>query len=533
MRIFGTRIALDRDRTIGVLGVVAAGAIAVFANILGTRHFKRWDVTEGHRYSLSPPTIETLHEIPDPIDIWVLLGGGDPMEQSIKQLLVAYQAETRNLVVHYVDPDRDAAQLAQVRRDFKIEAGRSSDGKDPNAAIVIVAHGPKHWFLSESDLIEVNEKDPKVNPREEQAITGAIRNVLGGEKATLCFTTGHGERALVDGTDEGLGYLKDILERDNYETRTVDTTDPNAHEPFTGCTVVLVVPPSVRTGTLGAFSEAEIERLRTYLLSGGNFLLALGPEADAAAPGMARVLEPFGIGLEQKWVLEADPRLVFPDTRLNTFIVTAKRHPVTASLAVDPDSARPPPKIVLEMVRPLRHTGTAEAADLLVTSEHSFAVGFARAAAIARGDAPVKEPGDASGPFVVAMASERPKTSPSDPHGPRVVVLGTAAAFSPVLWRQEAPFRGTAVLVENAIAYLAAKPRVLDIPARPSVAAGMRISDEARSEVRRYVMIYMPLAVAILGLAIGLVRRQSEGKAGTNRKAEKRARNEKEEDDAS
>ena len=40
--------------------------------------------------------------------------------------------------------------------------------------------------------------------------------------------TGHGERSLEDGSEEGLGSLRDVLDKDNYETTSVDTTPQNA-----------------------------------------------------------------------------------------------------------------------------------------------------------------------------------------------------------------------------------------------------------------------------------------------------------------
>ena len=169
-------------------------------------------------------------------------------------------------------------------------------------------------------------------------------------------------------------------------------------------------------------------------------------------------------------------------------------------------------------------SGAATPDDLLVTSAQSFAVGFARASAIARGAEPSKTSEDAPGPFVVAMASERPKVGPSAPHGPRAVVLGSAAPFAAVHWRQSTPWRGSAVLVESAISWLAAKPQILDVPARPAVAAGMRVSEDSKGEVRRYVLAYMPLAVAVLGVGMALVRRSSEGRLVARKKR-------KEEDD--
>lgn len=524
------RFRLDPDKAWALGGVAAAFAVAALANVWAARSFRRWDWTESKRYTLNPPTLETLHALAEPVDVWVLLGGGDPMEQSVKQILVGYQAETAQLRIHYVDPDRDAPALDEVRRRFRVETGRSEDGRVVTDAVLVVARGDRHWFVAESDLVEIDEKDPKAKPREEQAITGAIRHVAsGGARTVLCFTTGHGERALADGSDDGLGLLKDVLEKDNYETRAVDTADPGAREPFKGCAVVVIAPPSVRTGTMAALSAAELDRLGAWLAAGGNLLVGMGPETDAPAPGLSKALAPFGIELDAAWALEADPRFVFPDTRLNTFAATVKPHPVTGSLAIDPDVPRPPPRVVLEMARPLSRTASDAAVDdLLVTSPQSFAVGFHRAKDIVTGAGdPVREPGDTPGPLVVAMASERPKTDPAAPHGPRAVVVGSAAAFAAAHWRQSAPWRGTAVLVENAIAWLAAKPRVLDIPARPSVAAGLRVTDESRAEVRRYVLVYMPLTVAVLGVAMALARRSSEDKSGKARGKER-----DEEDDA-
>ena len=57
----------------------------------------------------------------------------------------------------------------------------------------------------------------------------------------------------------------------------VDTTAPGDHEPFVGCDVVIVAAP--RT----AFTPAESERLRTYLLGGGSALVAISPLEDPAA----------------------------------------------------------------------------------------------------------------------------------------------------------------------------------------------------------------------------------------------------------
>jgi len=508
------RPRIDPARAAQLAGVVAAAVLAIVLNVLAARHYRRWDVTAAQRYTLSPATLTTLRELSEPLDVWVMLGGGAPLEQSVKQLLVAYQAETRRIDVHDIDPDKaaDLPALEDVRKRFKIEVGRSTEGRVVTDAVVVVARGDRHWFLSESDMFEVagGGDDTRVKPREEQAITQAIRNVLGGDKVRLCFTTGHGEPQLADGTEDGLGVLKDLLEKDNFDAVAVDTTDPSAHEPFKGCAVAIVAAPR------GPFAEDEAARLRTYLLEGGSALIAAGPINAASPNGMAplgldRALAPFGVGLDDDLIFEIDPRDVIPESRGIRFLIAPKPHAVTSAL-VATDDIHDPPRVVVQFARSLRRVteeGAAPPSDLLVTSGDAFAVSSI-AGASEWTSVPEKRPEDRKGPLVVAMASERPKVGPKAPHGPRVVVLGTGSVMAARNWRDPGPVHGAAFFVENAISWLAARPEVLDIPEKPTVAAGIRITDASRSEIRLYVLVFMPLAIGLLGAAIFAWRRSTE-----------------------
>jgi hypothetical protein len=506
-------LKVDGGQAISLAGIAAAIVVAIVANVLVARHYTRWDWTKSKRYSLTPATVTTLHDLPGPVDLWVLMGSGDPLGQSVKHLLVSYQAETQNLNVHNIDPDRDTLALEDIRKRFKIDTGRTEDGHVVTDAIMIVARGEKHWFLGVQDMLEISDaEDGRAKPREEQAITGAIRNVIGGEKARLCFTAGHGELSLADGSSQGLGLLADILTKDNYEPVTVDTTEPDAHEPFKGCNVVIVA------GARGSFTKEEDGRLKTYLMEGGNLLAALSPINAASETGMAPAgldesLAPFGIGLDDDLVFELDPKAAIPDARGIRFFATAKVHPVTAALVRGDEGTRDPPRVMLHFARSLRHVqrdGAAPAIDLLVSSDSSFAV-TSIAGAADWTDVPEKKPKDPAGPLALAMASERPKTSPSAPHGPRVVVIGTGSVVTERSWREPTPLRGAALMVESAISWLASKPAILDVPAKASVAAGLRISDDSRSEIRFYVLVLMPLAAVMLGVAVALARRSSEG----------------------
>jgi ABC-type uncharacterized transport system len=498
-------------------GVVGAVVLSGTVNVLSARHFTRWDWTASRRWSLSPATIDTLRTLDRKTDVWAIAGPGDPVERSLRQLLVSYGAQSPRLEVHWIDPDRDAVQLVDLQRRYGLQAGRAEDGRVATDAIVIVTSGEKHWFLTQEDMFEASADDVHVKPREERALTQAIRSVLGGDKAKLCFTSGHGELSLEPGKDERewLGGLKGLLEKANYDLATVDATAPGAHAPFAGCTAAIIA------GARVPFGSAEANRLRNWLLEGGNLLAAVGPvesPSDGSGTGMApagldEVLAPFGIGLDDDLVHDLAPSVAVPDTHGEGFLATPRPHPVTASL-VPGGGDEHPPRIEVFFTRSMRHVsaeGAPLAFDLLVTTEGAYGK-TSLAGASEWTDAPPPAPSDAKGPLVIAMASERAPAHADAPHGSRVVVIGSRFALAEDNWREPRPLRGTAFLVENAISWLSARPVVVDVPDRAEVTAAMPISEGDRAYVRLYVVLLMPLAAALLGAAVWLWRAFSEGK---------------------
>lgn len=515
---------VDPAHVSALVGVAAAMIVALLLNVVAARRFTRFDWTTNKRYSLSAPTVQTLRELPDTVQIWVLLGSADPLEGSVKQLLTAYRAETTKLDVRHVDPDRDPVALEDLRRKYNVETSRTDSGHNVADAIVIVARGDKRWFIRPSDMVEVASGDEtKVKPREEQALTSAIRNVVTGEKARLCFTTGHGEMSPLDPGPQGAGVLRDVLEKDNYEVTVVDPGAPNAVEPFKGCTVAVVA------GLRDAMKKEAAERLRTYLLGGGNLLLAASPITGSTAtglvaPGLERVIGPFGVTLDDDLVLERSPELAFPEDMGIRFVATARQHAVTSGL-VKEESSRAVPRIVVGLVRSMRkgtEAASASPVELLSTSAEAFGLTNVVGASEWK-EPPAKRAGDLGGPLVLAMASERAKLSPSAPHGPRAVVLGTASMLTSDTFRMGIGDRGAAVLVGNAISWLAAKPQVLDIPEKAAVPAGIRMTEDSRSELRRYVLLFMPGAFALAGVLVLLARRASEKETPQKEKAAAKA----------
>ncbi|MBF4473366.1 gliding motility-associated ABC transporter substrate-binding protein GldG [Flavobacterium sp. HJJ] len=83
---------------------------AVFIlNIISNFFFHRFDLTQDHRYTLSPTTLKIIKDVKAPLSIKVYLQGELPAEfkrlqLESKQLLEEFQAYNSNIIVEFVDP---------------------------------------------------------------------------------------------------------------------------------------------------------------------------------------------------------------------------------------------------------------------------------------------------------------------------------------------------------------------------------------------------------------------------------------------
>ncbi len=278
----------------------------------------------------------------------------------------------------------------------------------------------------------------------------------------------------------------------------------------------------------GSSSEPSfgLTGLKAYFLAGGNLLAGIpsidGPtETGLVKMGLDDALAPFGLALDDDVVLEQDASKMMHE-QIGAFIATPKPHAITQGLIKAKEGTREPPRVLIVYSRSLHHVPTgAPVNDLLATSPLAFGVTNVTGAARWPLEGPDKTASDIPGPLVIAMASEGPKLAANAAHGARAVVFGSASVFQPINWSVGVPDRGAAFLVENAISWLASKPAVLDVPDKPSVASSIRLTDESRSELWRYVLLYMPISTALLGLAVGLRRRSTEGRKRTAAKVTK------------
>ncbi len=479
-------------------GVAAVIVIAVLVNVLAARFHRRWDWTSEGLYTLSPATLGTLGELERPVDVVVFLPRTSALGQSFARMLETYEGATDALRVRFVDPDQDATAFRAFQEKYGLREGRSEDGRVLTDAVAVIALGERRWFLTEDDLVQVDVEAEagRTHPRLEQALTEGLRGVLDAKRVRVCFSTGHGELSVEDATAEGLMELKHRLAKDNFEPVVVDLADSKASAPLTGCDVAVVAGPEKQV------DERTRDVLRRYVEQGGNLLLMLN--ADVGDDGRLRPigLEPLaalaGVRVGTDLVVERDAGRQVPGLGGLGFHAETRPHALTAGLA----------DVIVQSAQSLSAEGGL-ARPLLATSPRAFALGDLHALTEEGGE-PAPGPSDATGPFTLAYAAELPPAAGgASPRGARVVVVGTASPALSLNWR-EPGFAASAWFTENALAWLAARPPILDIPVKKSAAFWAEATPEFVAEEWRYAMLFIPGTALALGVVLLVLRHRKE-----------------------
>jgi hypothetical protein len=489
------------SKLFSALGVLAAVVIAVNANVLTARFYKRWDVSSGGLYTLSPATVSILHDLREPVTLTILLARTDPLLPPLRQLLVGYGAETTKLDVKYLDPEQNPAEFTAVQQKYGVSAGKADDGRIVTDAVILVARGDRTWYVT-SDELGQSDDEGRAKPKLEQALTEGIAGVLASEKAKLCFATGRGEASLDDLAPEGLAELRRRLEKNNFEAEPLDLTRPDAKKPLESCRLLAIVGPEQ------PYAADATERVKNYVTAGGSVVAFVGPtfgdDGRLALSGLESLFELGGVHLEQSVVLETDPSRRLPRGVGEVFFATPLEHAATRGLVLEGGKAEL--SVLVTESRSLSLVSGGPAHALVKSSPEAVTITDLKSVLDGKGpppDAPHAE-------RVVVAAAELPKPAASrEKHGPRLILAGfTGLAASRSF--QDPALVGDRLLVENGFAWAAARPPIVSVPEKPARELGLALTEDSLAQVLRYVLMYMPGSAFVIGAFVLLRRRAQE-----------------------
>ncbi len=254
--------------TVYILVVIAALAIV---NFLANRHNKSFDATSNKRYSLSDQTEKVVENLET--DVTISVYDQTSRFAEARDLLDRYENLSPKLSVDYIDPDK------------KPQAARAAG---------ITSYGTIH--------VDSGIRREEANSVTEEEITNAIIRSLKGEAKSVCAVQGSGEHSFDETGREGYSSLKEALETNNYETRTISLLE-NPEVP-SDCTILLVGGPRFD------YVEPVVDAIESYVEAGGRAMILMDPPlrfgSDAIGDNaeMVEMLKEWGVILNNDLILD-------------------------------------------------------------------------------------------------------------------------------------------------------------------------------------------------------------------------------------
>ena len=307
--------------------VAFALAALVLANLLSELWYKRWDLTEDHRFTLARPSLKAAEAFDSPVIIDILLEGDLPSEFSRLQretrlLLEQFAEQNPYIQFEFVDPMEGSESQAEIIRQLQ--------GLGLKPASVTIEEGGKvsQELVFPWAMVNYGQRTEKVallrnqlGATMEDRINGSIRNLeyafadaftkLGiKEKKRVAVLKGNGELEDI--------YLADYITtlRDYYNLAPF-TLDSVTADPARTLSQLATFDAALIAKPTEAFSEAEKLVLDQYMVQGGKTLWLI----DAVAMDLDSLQNPDGQGVALGRDLNLDDLLFRYGVRLNANLV--------------------------------------------------------------------------------------------------------------------------------------------------------------------------------------------------------------------
>lgn len=477
-----------------LLQIVAVLAVVVMVNWLASRHYLRFDWTKSGYYKLADKTKQLVSSLKEPVDVIVFLPPSGRREyvqkvlDDVRNLVKELQFYGKsNLRVEYVDPQRDLARAQQLVTQYGLDS--------PD--VVVFASGGRHKYVRLDEMVDL-ENDPTAMGESrvgafkgEGLFLSAIQTVTEEKPPKVYFLTGHGEHDPED-FDQRVGYSEIVryVKRDNITVGKWNLLEKQALP--TDASAIVVAGPRK------PFSPAEANALEQYLKNRGRALVMLDPRAQS---GLEPLLKRWGVQVDDDLAMRKAGALLGTELLdVNTVATEYAPHPITAKLA-DTNTEFP----YVRSVRRAQPTADKTAEQPLVT-ELAMAGPEYWGETDVDNEHPTFNPAtDISGPLPLAVAVEtrKPQGVEVDIGVTRMVVVGTSRFVD-----NSSLAAGNLDFFMNSLNWLLQREQLVAIS--PKVPEEFRLDMSPHQQMAVYILVMggMPLAVAIIGIAVWLNRRR-------------------------
>ena len=438
------------------IAVVIAAVVVV--NVLANRYNKSLDTTSNKRYSLSEQTSKIVKGLKQKAVITYF--NQSTRFRDGKDLLEEYSNLSPRVRVEYVDPDKNPGEARE-------------DGiRDFGTAVV-----------------QIGAKKEIAKDMTESGITGAFIRDLKGNTRTVCFVTGSGEHQIDDTDRDGMSQFKDLLGKDEYQTKSIDLLE-KAEVPG-DCTTLVVAGPT------RDYQQPEVDAIETYVEGGGRALflvdppLQLGRSSIADNDALTSLLASWGVTLDKDLILDLNPIGQLAGLGPQVALVT---HYDSQPIVNDMKGTA----VGLPLARSLevKDTGKTSVQKLFDSSDSSFATSDLSSPSIN-----VHDPNNKKGPLTLAAGGSYDTGKPNAQG--RFVVVGSSSWAA----NRFIGFNGNGDLALNAVNWLSSDEDLISIRPKPQDDRRITMTRAQLNRVRLTTQFGFPLVAIFAGVFVWWKRR--------------------------
>jgi ABC-type uncharacterized transport system involved in gliding motility auxiliary subunit len=441
--------------TIYILVVITALAIV---NVLAKRYNKSYDATANKRYSLSDQTAKIVKGLKP--DATITYFDQSAQFAHAKDLLSQYSDLSSKVHIDYIDPDKKPQEARQA--------------------------GIKNYGTA---IVQIGDKKEEAKSMTEEGITGAFIRVLKNKTRTVCFVAGSGEHQIDDSDRNGYSNFKEVVGKDNYESKTIDLLQ-SAQVPG-DCTALVVGGPT------RDYQQPEVDAIKKYVEDGGRVLFMLDPPLKigrseiADNDALAQLLQGWGVTMNKDLILDLNPIGQLAGLGPQVALVTSyDSQPIVNGMKGTATG------FPLSRSMEIKNADKTTVQKMFSSSTTSLATTNLSSPAVDPND-----PKNKKGPLTIAAAGTY-DTGKQDSQG-RFVVIGSSS------WAANSflKFNGNSDLALNTIDWLASDEDLISIRPKPEEDRRITMTRGQLNLVRMTSQFLLPLVVVFTGVSVWWRRR--------------------------
>lgn len=244
------------------------------------------DVTANKIYTLSDESKKALSSIDQDVKIYVF---GIDENDSVVGLIKQYAQANDKITYEMLSKDTNLEKV----QEFELEDGYS--------IIVIESGESKKIIDTSSDFHSYDYTTYAEVDTTEQTLTNSILGLSAANKPKVYFVEGHEEFGITteDSGQAELGVLATYLKNEAFELSKINLTATGTVPE--DCDVLAIMSPSKD------FLENEAQAVIDYINKGGNIFLTQDVLTQGAQlPNMQKILDVYGVSVENGYILETD-----------------------------------------------------------------------------------------------------------------------------------------------------------------------------------------------------------------------------------